>query len=307
MYPKKIALVDIGTLKVKIQLREYLSKDEMKVLYQTSVRTALGRDWLENNIPEGAIFDTINAINMAKIAMDKFGIFELHAIGTEALRKADNGLVVLEQIKNQTSVEPELLDQATEAKLFFEAVKKDFPNTPITTLDVGGGSAQIVISDQPINQQSFLFPTGTYNIRTEYIDGNQPTESGFLLAKEYIFNTLLPIKNLATQSKYLVVGSTIALDFFQEILLKFNLPNTSITHSNHPLMINTETIKIILEKLALLPYSERENLFSLEPAYTWGVDITILHILAVCEYLNITNIIPTNHNLSSGLFSKYLK
>lgn len=308
MYPKKIALIDIGTLKVKVQLREYTSSNEMKVLYKTSIRTALGRDWIDNCIQKTPIVNTINALKNVVAEMDKFGQYELQTIGTEALRKADNGQEVLIEIKQQTSIEPELLNQEIEARLFFNAVIHDFKNLPVATLDVGGGSTQIVVGNKENTpDQYFLFPTGTYNIRTAYIDENNPTPEGLLSAKQHIFNALIPLKNISHQSQHLILGSTIALDFFTEILPKLNLPSTTTNYLNHPLMIDVKTIEIILNKLTLLPYSEREKFFSPEPAYTWGVDITLLHVLAVCEYLNLSTIIPTNHNLSSGLFLKSLE
>lgn len=306
MSPKKIALIDIGTLKVKIQLREYTSKIDMRILYKDSIRTALGRDWVNNCIPKEAISDTIKAITDAISKMNEFGQYELHAIGTEALRKAKNGSEVLSKIKTETSVVVELLNQEKEAKLFFQAITNDFSNLPIVTLDVGGGSTQVVVGNDRTQEQYFLFSTGTYNLRTTYIDSNKPTETGLLSAKQDILHSLQSLKNISHESQHLILGSTIALDFFSEILPKFNLPIIRVEYPNHPLMVSLETIKVILDKLALLPYSEREKFFPPEPAYTWGVDITLLHVLIVCEYLNVQNIIPTNYNLSSGLFLSFL-
>ncbi|MEY3784242.1 MAG: hypothetical protein RLZZ230_564 [Candidatus Parcubacteria bacterium] len=306
MYPRKIALIDVGTLKVKVQLREYVSETNMSILYQTSIRTALGRDWTNNCITDEALQATIKAIKDSVAEMNKFGKYTLQAVGTEALRKADNGQVVLAEIKNNTGLSLELLSQEKEADLFFKAVGHDFPNRPIVTIDVGGGSAQVVVSNQPHQSQSFLFPTGTYGVRTEYINGENPTQAGFLAARQHIFNTLLPLKNVVAEPAILIVGSTIALDFFQLVLPALNLTSQTTIYPNHPLTVTAETMSELLNKLALLPYSDREKLFTPEPAYTWGVDITLLHVLAVCEYLPITEIIPSNHNLSSGLFINIL-
>ncbi len=304
MYPKKIALIDVGTLKVKIELREYHSVYEMKVLYKDSIRTALGRDWKNNSITHEAVELTISTLIQTKEELSKFGHYELKAIGTEALRKANNGADVLRRIKLQTGIELELLTQTEEAELFFKTVSQSISDKDIVSLDVGGGSVQVVFSDDNGKRNHFLFSTGTYAVRTKYIDGNNPTRESFILAQEHIFKTLLPLQNISCPAKTLILGSTIALDFFQTILPAFSLPSSKTDYPSHPLAITVKTLEQLLAELSTLPYPEREKIFIKEPAYTWGVDITIIHALVVCKHLNLTEIIPSNLNVSSGLFSE---
>ena len=85
----KIAVIDIGTLKVKFLLVENSSSDKFETKYQSNTLTCLGVRMSENNnrpFPE-YLEQTFTELKRCKEIIDKEGVEKLRVVSTHALRE----------------------------------------------------------------------------------------------------------------------------------------------------------------------------------------------------------------------------
>lgn len=143
----RTAVIDVGTLKSKFEVREFSYLFKSKVLSREKELTVLGRDLDKTNgeIIRKSIENTVEALIKFKNMMNKLKVDKYRAVTTEAIRKAKNSKQVLEEIKERTGILLEVLDHKNEAEIYFHSVSKDFPGKVIAVSDIGGGSVQVVI------------------------------------------------------------------------------------------------------------------------------------------------------------------
>ncbi len=78
----------------------------------------------------------------------RLGATAVHAVATEALRSAANGVDLVAAIQHATGLTVEVLTPAEEARLAFVGVAGTLGNTPpdqLGVVDVGGGSSELVV------------------------------------------------------------------------------------------------------------------------------------------------------------------
>lgn len=119
-----------------------------------------------------AIKRVIDAIFEAKERLG-FDNDKVVAVATAALRMAKNQQEVLERIKEQTSIEFEVISGEDEAYYVAYAVKKRLEsmgeNRDFMLIDIGGGSTEIIFwSDNKLISQSF--DVGIVTIAQKYVD-----------------------------------------------------------------------------------------------------------------------------------------
>jgi len=122
-------------------------------------------------INEASIQRVIDAINEAKGLMSFED--EIHAVTTEAVRKASNAAEVIAKIKAATGVEFEIISGDDEAKYTLVAVQNRvdllYPDEHDTfvLVDIGGGSTELIFNyrDKVFSQS---FPIGIVTISQKY-------------------------------------------------------------------------------------------------------------------------------------------
>lgn len=127
-------------------------------------------------ISSEAVARVIDAISEAKNNID-FSSDKIHAVTTEAIRRASNSEAVLAQIKKETSIAFEVISGEKEAALTLLAVEhrlellgreeKDRDLSSFVLVDIGGGSTELVFRypDQTVTQS---FPVGIVTVAQQY-------------------------------------------------------------------------------------------------------------------------------------------
>ncbi len=135
-----------------------------------------------------AVERVIDAISEAKKNID-FSADKIHAVTTEAIRRASNSEAVLAQIKRETGILFEVISGEKEAALTLLAVEhrlkhlgreeEDRDFSSFVLIDIGGGSTELIFrySDQTVTKS---FPVGIVTVAQQYetlerIDAALPT------------------------------------------------------------------------------------------------------------------------------------
>ncbi len=122
-------------------------------------------------INDEAIKRTIDALKHAKTIIDFDD--EIHAVTTEAVRKASNSMEVISRIKEATDVEFEIISGDDEAKYTLLAVEERidilYPDEKdsFVLVDIGGGSTELIFNYRnKVRSQSF--PIGIVTLSQKY-------------------------------------------------------------------------------------------------------------------------------------------
>ncbi|KKQ41770.1 MAG: Ppx/GppA phosphatase [Microgenomates group bacterium GW2011_GWC1_37_8] len=306
----KVGVIDIGTLKVKLQIVEMGHSGQFKTIYQSNNLTCLGCHMEQNNgrPKEENLQKTLQELIRCKNILDELGVKTSRIVSTHAIREMGNvGSEIAKLIKNETQLNIEIISQKEEAELFFNAVFKDFKTVKDhLVIDVGGGSVQILIGNKDKLKTSFLLKTGTSTLWDKFTPHHNemdfPKRKDVRKMKGYILAQLQPIpKNINLP---IVYGSSCIIDLFKGI----RLPMQKYSHSkSHPFKARVSDMSDFLDKVWSIPYDIREEKF-ISPTYRymWGVDKAFLNVVELAKKIDAPYIIPSNQNIGNGLIQSLI-
>jgi exopolyphosphatase / guanosine-5'-triphosphate,3'-diphosphate pyrophosphatase len=114
----------------------------------------------------------IKTIEAFKLMAEVYGVTQLRACATSAMREAINGKKIQKSIKKQTNVNVEIIDGEVEAKLIFSTfmLLRFDKSTPFVVIDVGGGSTEISVFEKGRKVAGMSFKVGTIRILKGKVD-----------------------------------------------------------------------------------------------------------------------------------------
>jgi exopolyphosphatase / guanosine-5'-triphosphate,3'-diphosphate pyrophosphatase len=115
----------------------------------------------------------LKAVQQACDQAEKQGCEELLAMVTSAIREAENGLEVLDRVRERTGVELQVLTGEEEARLTFLAVRRWFGWSAgrLLVLDIGGGSLELASGVDEDPEVALSVPLGAGRLTRRFLPG----------------------------------------------------------------------------------------------------------------------------------------
>lgn len=143
------ASIDVGTNSVKMLLAK-LNGENATLLFDQSAVTRLGEGMVAGRLREVPIRRTLDALDeFVGIAKEK-GAQRFAAVGTAALRDAENRDDFLHRAQERCGLAVEVIPGEEEARLSYLAVRRDahWRNCrQLLVVDIGGGSTEIIFGE----------------------------------------------------------------------------------------------------------------------------------------------------------------
>ncbi len=160
---KRLAAIDIGSNAIRMVIAEF-SPRGMTLLRKYRIPIRLGADVFEKGKISG------KNLKAAARVFEKFAdearkaqVSRVRAVGTSAMREAQNGDAFVELIRRKSGIQIEVIDGVEEARLIHLAVAKELHLQAHRSLliDIGGGSVELTFSDNGMMSGTQSFPFGT--------------------------------------------------------------------------------------------------------------------------------------------------
>jgi exopolyphosphatase/guanosine-5'-triphosphate,3'-diphosphate pyrophosphatase len=176
------ATIDVGTNTTLLLVARAEPSGAITVLENRAEITRLGRGiGAGGALGAEGIARTLEALR-AYAALARQNEARIAAIGTEALRRAPNGVEFLGPAAEILGVPVEVIDGAREAALTFRAAAASFPGEAggsMIVVDIGGGSTEIVVSEGGQVRWSRSLPLGSVRLTERHVS-HDPPETGEL-------------------------------------------------------------------------------------------------------------------------------
>jgi exopolyphosphatase / guanosine-5'-triphosphate,3'-diphosphate pyrophosphatase len=113
----------------------------------------------------------LKSVQQACDQAEKQGCEELLAMVTSAIREAENGLEVLDRVRERTGVELQVLTGEDEARLTFLAVRRWFGWSAgrLLVLDIGGGSLELATGVDEDPEVALSLPLGAGRLTRRFL------------------------------------------------------------------------------------------------------------------------------------------
>ena len=171
----RVAAIDLGSNSVRLIVAEVDGPDSYRVLDDEREQTRLGHNLHETGRidPENAE-RTLEALERMQAIAGRFGVAELRAVGTAALREADNGPAFVKAARDRFGLDIEVIDAEEEAELAMRSVRRNFPlgDGAAAIVDIGGGSVEVVFTTAGMVNEVHSLPLGAVILTERYVDSD---------------------------------------------------------------------------------------------------------------------------------------
>jgi exopolyphosphatase / guanosine-5'-triphosphate,3'-diphosphate pyrophosphatase len=145
----KRAVIDLGTNTFTLLIAN-VKADDFEVILTLKEGVALGFGGIhKKTIIKEAFQRGIEAIKKFKSACDEHEVNEIKAIGTSAIRDADNRNDFLTEVFEKTGISIQIISGIEEANLIFKGVSWSYNFDKLSMImDIGGGSTEFVLAEK---------------------------------------------------------------------------------------------------------------------------------------------------------------
>ncbi len=168
----RVAAIDLGTNSVRLIVAEVDGRDSYRVLDEQREQTRLGLGLDETGrIDRETGRHTLEALERMRAIAEGFHVTELRAVGTAALREAENGPDFVATARDRLGLEIEVIDAEEEAELAMRSVRMHFtPGEGATAVvDIGGGSMEVVFTTAGMINEVHSMPLGAVRLTELYV------------------------------------------------------------------------------------------------------------------------------------------
>jgi exopolyphosphatase/guanosine-5'-triphosphate,3'-diphosphate pyrophosphatase len=213
--PELVAVLDMGASAIRVVVGEIAPNRTIRTIEEASRGVPLGRDTFSSGtIRPGTIETALAALDNFRHIVESYGVTQVRAVATSAVREARNVDLFLDRIQRRTHFAFDIIDEAEESRLLFLAVKHELRRWPAlrgawTLLtEVGGGSTSLTMLRRGQPNRSGVYALGAVRLRQQLGLRGLPHEVQLSLLRRSIANVIEEIK---TDNQLRRVNAMVAL------------------------------------------------------------------------------------------------
>lgn len=203
---KRIAFIDLGSNSVRmniIQINDngsYYLMDQVKQM----VRLSQGMG-VEKTLKPEPIRRTVESLALFKKLIDVYHVESVHGVATAAVRQAKNQQAFLDEIRNRTGMEFEVISGHDEAYYDYLGVMNTIDAPDCLVVDIGGASTELVwVSGRRI-MESISLPFGSVTLSERFVS-KDPVQADIDRLRAFIMRELKNVRWLKRAKGLPVLG-----------------------------------------------------------------------------------------------------
>lgn len=302
---KRVAVMDLGTNTFHLLITQG-SIANYVILEHEHIAVRIG----EGGINKGTIQPEAFARGLATMQqfgrlIDKHHVDSVLAIATSALRNAGNGKDFINQVKEITGIQIEIINGDTEAAFIYEGIKASGCLSANNTLimDIGGGSVEFILGNNSgiIWKQSFEI--GAARLMDKFHQTDPIPQTSVTELNAYLEEKLTPLFDAVNQHQVdtLIVSSG-AFETFTELIEKPNNPAFKLKDARNYSFSHADLIKVT-DEIVASSHTDRAANQAIIPVRVDMIVVASLITRFVMQKLNINNVAMSTYSLKEGVLA----
>ncbi|MBA5730157.1 Ppx/GppA family phosphatase [Aerococcaceae bacterium INB8] len=183
MYKEVIGVIDIGSNTIRLVIfgldeqYNYIEIQNIKTPARLSQYLITDKDGENPQMAQDGIDKLIETLISFKAVAESFNVAQILPMATAAVRQSVNKADILEQVKEATGLDINLVSEEEEASYGQYAITHSTVVNDAITIDIGGGSCEITYYEDKNMVQYHSFPFGAVSLSRQFFqdkDHNDP-------------------------------------------------------------------------------------------------------------------------------------
>jgi len=303
----KAAAIDIGTNSIRLLICE--SGDSSVDILERKMEVArIGKNLGKTgNISRQSAEAASDVLGGYKKLIEKHGVKAYRAVGTQALRKADNSDWFISYIKDNTGLDVEIITGRQEAGLGYKGVCGSFEDgVSVLVVDIGGGSTEFIMGDSGFDPELIeSIDIGSVNLSERFIKSDIPEAGELADMHGFITDRIKPvIKKIDLKEDTVLAGVAGTITTIASIDLKLKEYDSLRIHHH---LLTYRRVAEIYDMLCGLSLKERRRVRGLQPE---RADIIIggtAVLMEVMDKLGRDSVTVSEQDILDGIIYSLLK
>jgi exopolyphosphatase/guanosine-5'-triphosphate,3'-diphosphate pyrophosphatase len=294
----RLAIIDVGTNTTLLLVAE-TDGGSLRVLDERAEITRLGRGiGAEGGLGRPGIERTL-AVLAKYAAIAKEHHATIHAIGTEALRRAPNADEFLRPAARVLGTQIEVIDGGREAALTFLAAARSFPAVAagtVVVIDIGGGSTEIIVARSGRIDFRKSLPIGSVRLTERHIKSDPATRTDIAAVTDQITRLLAPVS--FPSPPLTLVGTAGTVTSLAAMSLGLASYDPQLVHGHR---LSLRTLDVQIGRLETSTQAEREHIPGLDPKRADVILAGALILQKLAEATHASEILVSDRGIRWGL------
>jgi exopolyphosphatase/guanosine-5'-triphosphate,3'-diphosphate pyrophosphatase len=298
----RYAAIDVGTNSVLLLVAEKDARGRLGAVLEQAEITRLGRgvDSTRTLSPQ-AIEETLAVVVRFVASARAEGAEGIVISATSAARDATNGPAFLTQARERTGLALEVLSGDDEARLSFASAFADFGGAgPLTMVDIGGGSTEIVLGDAH-GDISFRksYDVGSVRLTERLLHDDPPASSELGALRSAVRKAFKDLPKATPGAVLVGIAGTVTTLYAVHVGMATWDPERV-----HGAELTRDEVEAVVAKLAALPVSRRRVLPGLQPKRADVIVAGGLILEGVMKSLGLERLRVSERGLRWGLLAE---
>jgi exopolyphosphatase/guanosine-5'-triphosphate,3'-diphosphate pyrophosphatase len=297
----RYAAIDIGSNSVRMLAAE-VAGGEIRTLAQERQVTRLGESVFQSGrISEEALSSL--CVTLARMAetYGRLNLADVRVVATSAVRDANNQEEFLERAGEAVGSGVEIISGTEEARLIHAGVVARWPRPKETALliDVGGGSAELIISRDGRMGDAVSRPLGAVRLTQVFLRSDPPSSEELKRMFDFIDDKLLPFQKQHGGEKFdrVIVTSATAGAI---VSAANDIPRAKRDEADR-LAARQQQVKDLFRKISKASLSERRKITGIGPRRAEIVVAGAAVFLRIMELFNLSAIQYSTAGVREGI------
>ena len=284
----RVAAVDLGTNTTRLLVADVEHGLVEEILRREAI-TRMGESVDRRRILlPTAVARVRNVLVDYRREAEALGAERVLAVGTSAVRDADNGEAFLGEVEWSYGFTTRMLDGGEEAELMLRGVASDRPlGTGTLVVDIGGGSTELVVADGDHITWAVSTEAGSVRLTERFLASDPPAPQELQACADAIRSLLPPLEPAAAVgvAGTVVTAATITLGEMASV---------------HRHRLSTAAVRAALDLVASLPLAARARVPGLEPARAPVIVAGLIVLHEVLDRYRLAGIEVSERDLLHG-------
>jgi exopolyphosphatase / guanosine-5'-triphosphate,3'-diphosphate pyrophosphatase len=191
----RYAAVDIGSNSVRLEVAEVIGGGTPRILASERQVTRLGASvFREGRVSLESLEMLCGVLTTMSVIWKRYDVRGIRAVATAAVRDARNQAEFLVRAGAALGTDIEIISGQEEARLIHLGVASRWPHPGerFLIIDIGGGSAEIILSENDRIGTAFSKPLGALRLQELFLRNDPPSAAELLRMDEYIEERIAP-------------------------------------------------------------------------------------------------------------------
>lgn len=303
--PIRFAAIDLGSNSLKLRISEITEPGKHETLYEEKYPVRLGHETFQTGKLSGEnIKATVKVMREIEKECRKFKVDVFSAVATSAVREASNRQALILEIAETTGIEVEIIPGSEESRLIALGNLGEVAPTrqDYLIIDIGGGSAEVILTNDFNIIQEHSLPLGAVRLREHYAPSDPLHQQEFDILHDQIAATLKNyLKILTIPQDTLCYGCAGTI----RALIEINTEENWKEAENKT--ISLARINGLIEQMKRMTLSQRVKKFGLEKRRAEIILHGAMVLSEIMKFLSLPEVQLSPYGVRDGLVQDFME